>query len=83
MKYIKCLSNSLKYVSMAMAYMLLGYSCSDDISELGDQPIKPKTEYKSVDEAIHPGLCRGVVPTALIMRLNFDAVALTTKRKKS
>ena len=52
MEYIKCLSNSLKYVSMAMAYMLLGYSCSDDISELGDQPIKPKTEYKSLDEAI-------------------------------
>ena len=49
MKYIKCLNNSLKYVSMAMAYMLLGYSCSDDISELGDQPIKPKTEYKSLD----------------------------------
>ena len=24
----------------------------------------------------HPGLCRSVVPTALIMRLNFDAVAL-------
>ena len=52
MKYIKCLNNSLKYVSVAMAYMLLGYSCSDDISELGDQPIKPKTEYKSLEEAI-------------------------------
>jgi len=27
--------------------------------------------------SFHPGLCRSVVPTALIMRLNFDAVALT------
>ena len=52
MRCTKCLIRNLKYVSMAMAYMLLNYSCSDDISELGDQSIKPKTEYKSVDEAI-------------------------------
>ena len=32
--------------------------------------------------SLHPGLCRGVVPTALIMHLTFDAVALPTSALK-
>ena len=35
----------------------------------------PRVSYRALP-SFYPGLCRGVVPTALIMRLNFDAVAL-------
>ena len=35
----------------------------------------PRVSFRALP-SLHPGLCRSVVPTALIMRLNFDAVAL-------
>ena len=35
----------------------------------------PRVSYRALP-SFHPGLCRSVVPTALIMRLDFDAVAL-------
>ena len=35
----------------------------------------PKVSYRALP-SFHPGLCRSVVPMALIMRLNFDALAL-------
>ena len=35
----------------------------------------PRVSYRALP-SFHPGLCRSVVPTALIMRLDFDALAL-------
>ena len=35
----------------------------------------PRVSYRALP-SFHPGLCRSVVPTALIMRLNFDALVL-------
>ena len=35
----------------------------------------PRVSFRALP-SLHPGLCRSVVPTALIMRLNFDASAL-------
>ncbi len=35
----------------------------------------PRVSYRALP-SLHPGLFRSVVPTALIMRLDFDAVAL-------
>ena len=40
-------------------------------------PCVPRVSYRALP-SFHPGLFRSVVPTALIIRLNFDAVALTT-----
>ena len=52
MRYTYPLSKNLKSVGIAMACLLLGYSCSDDISEPSSHPAKPQTEYQSLDEAI-------------------------------
>ena len=38
-------------------------------------PCVPRVSYRA-SPSFHPGLCRSIVPTALIMRLNFDAGAL-------
>ena len=35
-------------------------------------PCIPRVSFRALP-SFHPGLCRGVVPRALIMRLNFDA----------
>ena len=35
----------------------------------------PRVSFRALP-SLHPGLCRSVVPTALIMRLSFDAVVL-------
>ena len=41
----------------------------------------PRVSYRALP-SFHPGLCRSVVPTALIMHLDFDAVALPTSALK-
>ena len=38
-------------------------------------PCVPRVSYRTLP-SFHPGLCRSVVPMALVMRLDFDAVAL-------
>ena len=35
----------------------------------------PRVSFQALP-SFHPGLCRSIVPTALIMHLNFDALAL-------
>lgn len=52
MRYTYPLSKNLKSVGIAMACLLLGYSCSDDISEPSSHPAQPQAEYQSLDEAI-------------------------------
>ena len=42
----------------------------------------PRVSYRALP-SFHPGLFRSVVPTALIIRLNFDAVALQTNRYRT
>ena len=37
----------------------------------------PRVSYRALP-SFHPGLCRSAVPTALVISLNFDALALDT-----
>ena len=38
----------------------------------------PRVSYRALP-SFHPGLCRSAVPEALVISLNFDALALTSK----
>ena len=40
----------------------------------------PRVSYRALP-SLHPGLCRSVVPTALIMLLDFNAVALGVENR--
>lgn len=52
MSYTNSLSKYLKYVGIVTAGLLLGYSCSDDISESDHHRSKSQTEDQSLDESL-------------------------------
>lgn len=52
MSYTNSLSKYLKYVGIVTAGLLLGYSCSDDISESDHHRSKPQTEDQSLEESL-------------------------------
>ena len=43
-------------------------------------PCLPRVSFRALP-SFHPGLCRSVVPTALVISLNFDALALRTTNR--
>ena len=52
MSYTNSLSKYLKYVGIVTAGLLLGYSCSDDISESSPHRSKSQAEEQPLEEVL-------------------------------